>query len=57
MAVQTGYDKLTSGKRPKAVWQEHNDLWKIVKIAMDAKGHDFVIVFHVKGHGNEHTLP
>ena len=48
MAVQTGYDKLTSGKPPKAVWQEHNDLWKTVKIAMDAKGSDFVIVTHVK---------
>ena len=53
MAVQTGYDKLTSGKRPKAVWQEHNDLWKRVKMAMDAKGDDFVIVSHVKGHANE----
>ena len=47
MAVQTGYDKLTSGKRPKAVWQEHNDLQKILKIVMDAKGNDFVIVSHV----------
>ena len=53
MAVQTGYDKLTVGKRPKAVWQEHNNLWKKVKMAMDAKGDDFVIVSHVKGHANE----
>ena len=53
IAVQTGYDKLTSGKRPKAVWQEHNDLWKKVKMAMDAQGDDFVIVSHVKGLANE----
>ena len=53
MAVQIGYDKLTSGKRPKVVWQEHNHLRKKVKMAMDAKGDDFVIVSHVKGHANE----
>ena len=53
MAVQIGYNKLTSGKHPKSVWQEHNDLWKRVKIAMDAKGDDFVIVSHVKEHANE----
>ena len=53
MAVQIGYDKLTTGKRPQAVWKEHNDLWKKVKRAMDAKGYEFVIVSHVKGHANE----
>ena len=53
MAVQIGHDKLTPGKRPQSVWKEHNDLWKRVKSAMDAKGDDSVIVSHVKGHANE----
>ena len=53
MAVQIGYDKLTTGKRPQSVWKEHNDLRKKIKLAMDAKGDDFVIVSHVNGHANE----
>ena len=53
MAVQIGYNNVTTGKRPQSMWKEHNDLWKILKIAMDAKGNDFVIVSHVKGHANE----
>ena len=53
MAVQIGYDKLTAGKRPQSVWKKHNDLWKTVKSAMDAKGDNFVIISHVKGHANE----
>ena len=53
MAVQTGYEKPTSGKRPNEVWREHNDIWKKIKMAMDAQGNDFVIVSHVKGHADE----
>ena len=53
MAVQTGYDKLVSGKNSYAVWKEHNDLWKKMKMAMYAKGHDFVIICPVKGHAKE----
>ena len=52
MAVHIGYDKLTAGKRLKSVWKEQNDLWKRVKLAMDATGDDLVIVSHVKGHAN-----
>ena len=53
LAVQTGYDKLVAGKRLGSVWKEHNDLWKRMKMAVDAKGDDFVIVSHVKGHAKE----
>ena len=53
MAVQTGYDKLVAGKNPFAVWKEHNDLWKIMKMAVDDKRTDFVVVSHVKGHAKE----
>ena len=53
MAEQIGYDKLTTGKRPQSVWKEHNDLLKKTKSAMDAKGDDFAIVSHLKGHANE----
>ena len=28
MAVQIGYDKLTTGKRPQSVWKEHDDMEK-----------------------------
>ena len=53
LAVQNGYDKLVAGKRPRSVWKEHNDLWKIMKTAVDKKGDDFVFVSHVKGHAKE----
>ena len=32
---------------------EHNDLCSLKKQAVDAKGDDFVIVSHVKGHANK----
>ena len=46
--MQTGYDKLTAGRRTNAIWKENDDLWARMKKAVDAKGEVFVIVSHVK---------
>ena len=53
MEVQTGYDKLVAWKNQYAGWKEHNDLCKKMKMAVDAKGNDLVIVSHVNGRAKE----
>ena len=35
------------------MWKEHSDLWAYMKMAIKAKGLDFVIVSYAKGHTTE----
>ena len=53
MAVKIGYEKLLAGVKTWKVWKQHNDLWAYVKMAVDAKSPNFVIVSYVKGYAKE----